>query len=263
MNSKKYVYPMMAFLAVFATLAVTSSVSAQTTTPSTQPNGAWAGKVHKGGMMKPAVFGTVSAISGNIITVAGKQAPTTAGATTTTTTYTVDATNAKIMKNNVAGTIASIAIGDTIVVQGTVSGTNVTATNVRDGVMMRGGPGGTNKTGQNMPTIAGNGEPVVAGTVSVINGETLTITNKSNVTYTVDATNAKIVENSNSTATISNIAVGDMVIVQGTVNGNAITASSIIDQAKVASTATSGTTGSQSKGFFGSIGAFFTHLFGF
>ena len=57
----------------------------------------------------------------------------------------------------------------------------------------------------------------------------MTVTNKSNVTYTVDATNAKIVQGQNTIA-VSNVAVGDSVVVQGTVNGNSITASSVIDQ---------------------------------
>jgi len=254
-------------LAVLALAVVTTPAFAATTSTGAGPgNGAWGGMMRNraGGMMKPAVFGTVEAINGNTITVNSKQGLGAAGTTTTatTTTFTVDATNAKIMKNNVAGTIASIAVGDTIIAQGTVSGTNVVATNIRDGVMMRGGDG-ANKPGQGeqgLPTVAGNGQPVVAGTVSSINGSTLVITNKSNVSYTVDATNSKVMQDSNSAATISNIAVGDMIVVQGTVNGNTVVASSIIDQAKPATT-TAGTT--PHKGFFSGIGSFFAHIFGF
>ncbi len=100
--------------------------------------------MHGGGMMKPGVFGTVSAVSGNIITVTSTHrtgprpaAGSTTTPTTTTTTYTVDATNATITKNNVAGTISSIAVGDTIIAQGTLTGTNLVATTIRDGVMAR------------------------------------------------------------------------------------------------------------------------------
>jgi hypothetical protein len=182
----------------------------------------------------------------------------TATTTPVTTTYTVDTTSATITKNNVAGSISSIAVGDTIMAQGTLTGTNLVATTIRDGVMTR-TPGATGQPGTNQPSpITGNGQPVVAGTVSSVSGNTLVITNKSNVTYTIDATNAKIVEGQN-TITISNVAVGDNVIVQGTVSGNSITASSVIDQKISTSTPTT----TKSKGFFGSIGSFFSHLFGF
>ena len=263
MQNKKYVYGFMG-LAILATLAVTTPALAATPTSS-----AWAG--HTGvmrGNMKPGVFGTVSAVSGNIITVTSthRMGPKTAGSTTTatptTTTYTVDATSATITKNNVAGNISSIVVGDTIMAQGTLTGTNLVATTIRDGVMTRtpgvGGVNGQPSQNQTSP-ITGNGQPVVAGTVSSISGNTLSITNKSNVSYTIDVTNAKIVEGQN-TITVSSIAVGDSVIVQGTVSGNSVVASSIIDQ-KISTTTTTGT--QPNKGFFGSIGAFFSHLFGF
>jgi hypothetical protein len=268
MSNKKYVYGFMA-LAIFTTLAISVPALAATTTSANAP--AWGDRAggDKGhNNMKPGVFGTVSAISGNIITVTsthrtGPKSSTGSTTTTTptTTTYTVDATSATITKDNAAGTISSIAVGDTIMAQGTLTGTNLVATTIRDGVMTR-TPGATDTNVDKNQTspITGNGQPVVAGTVSSISGNTLVITNKSNVTYTIDTTNAKIVEDQN-TITISSVAVGDSVIVQGTVSGNSVTASSVIDQ-KAPSATTTGTT-TQSKGFFGSIGSFFSHLFGF
>ena len=228
-------------------------------------NGMMYGRINKG--MRPGIFGTVSSVSGNTITVSGKQGLGLAlGATNTTlTTFTVDATNAKITKNNTAGTIASIVVGDTVSVQGTVNGTNVVATMIRDGVRNGLGKGldkaGTNNGSAQLPAITGNGQPVVLGTIATINGSTLTITNKSNVTYTIDATNAKIVQGPN-TITVSGVKVGDTVIVQGTVNGTNITASNIIDQTKPASTTTPATAGAHG-GFFAGIGSFFARLFGF
>ena len=267
MKIKKYNYVLMA-LATVAILATATPALAQTATTAQPNTGAWGRGMRNRGAMKPGVFGTVSAINGNIITVAGKQG---FGAVTTTApiTYTVDATNAKIMKNGTAGTMASIAVGDTIMAQGTLNGTNLVATTIRDGVMgQRGGPGEANKggqTGQELSAIVGNGQPVIAGTISAISGSTLTITNKSNVTYTVDTTNAKIVQGQN-TISISNLATGNTVVVQGTVNGNSVTASSVIDQTRPASTATTGTTSGtapQHQGFFGAIGSFFGRIFGF
>ena len=270
----KYVYSAIVLLAL-TTLTGAVSASAQTTpsTPPTDTPGAWVGHVGAGkgighGLMKLGVFGTVISVSGNIVTVSGKQG---FGATATTTTFTVDATNAKIMKNNVAGTISSIAVGDTIMAQGTLTGTNLVATMIRDGQMGMGrgmdghGSGTVGSNGQTKPTASpftGNGQPVVAGTVSSVSGSTLMIANKSNVSYTVDATNAKILQGQN-TISISSVAVGDSVVVQGVVNGSSITASTVLEQAKPTITATGSSTPGAHQGFFGSIGSFFSHLFGF
>lgn len=207
----------------------------------------------------PGVFGTVSAINGTTITVTGKAGPR-EGQEGTATTYTVDATNAKVTKNGTTSSLSNIAVGDTIMVQGTVDGSNVTATEIRDGFgeMRTAEPRNPPKN----PVIQGNGEPVIGGSVSTINDMTLTITNKSNIVYTVDATNASIIKMGTST-TISNVAVGDNLVIQGTVNGTSVTASSIIDQG--AASAASGTpnTSKPRIGFFGAIGNFLSRLFGF
>jgi hypothetical protein len=228
--------------------------------------------------MAPGIFGTVSGINGNILTVAGRQG---FGTTSPTTTYTVDATNATVTKNNAASTFANIAVGDTVMVQGTINGASVTATTIRDGVMPGSGRGAMpNATGGAQPAIQGNGEPVVAGSVTAISGNNITITNSSNVTYTIDATNSKFVVSGVTGPTISNVAVGDNLVVQGAVNGTSITASSIIDQ-KAPANANPNSPGSSQQpsqlpphgiigGFtsgishmFGSFGTFFKHMFGF
>ena len=269
MQNKKYI-----FIALVALATLSMGIPALAATDTATITGTVSvlgdrkgGDIMNRGNMKPAIFGTVTAVNANIITVnsVNRMMPRTNKQQTTTpisTTYTVDATNATITKNNLTGTIASITVGDTIMAQGTLTGTNLVATTIRDGVMMRKAPAGTDNNSQNSNTqtypIAGNGQPVVAGKIVTINGSILTITNKSNVTYTVDTTNAKIVQDQK-TITIANITLGDNVVVQGTVNGNTITASSVIDQ----KTTNTGTNTQPSKGFFGSIGSFFSHLFGF
>jgi hypothetical protein len=208
----------------------------------------------------PGVFGTVASVSGNTLTVTSKMGP---GDSTTSTTYTVDATNATITKAGVSSSVSSIAVGDTVMVAGTVNGTSVVATTINDGI---GGMNkSSNKTSDKTPPtsiVKGNGQPVIGGAVTAISGNTLTVTNKSNVTYTVDATNATI-EKGNIASSTSAIVVGDNVIIQGTVNGSAVVASSVIDQTKPASTTTSGTTEQPHQGFFASVGSFFAHIFGF
>ncbi len=268
--------------AALAALAVAAPAFAQTNPSTDMPvrnfpdAAAWQGKgqgkdMTPGGTrtgMRPGVFGTVSAISGTTLTVSSKQAPVASGSTAATVTYTVDASNATVKKDNATSTLSAIAVGDTVAVQGTVTGTNVVATTIRDGVMAR-VPGQTGPNGQNdqnsqgkgrmassTPSIQGNGEPVVAGTLSAVNGSSLTVSTKSNVTYTVDASSAKIVQGKN-TVSVSGLTVGDSVVVQGAVSGTSIAASSVIDQPKPTSS------NAAHSGFFGGIGAFFSHLFGF
>jgi hypothetical protein len=91
------------------------------------------------GMMANGVFGIVTAVNGDSITVSGRQ-----GTSTATTTFTVDATNATIRKGAATSTasVSDISVGDRVAVQGAVSGDTVTATTIFDGMfMMRGGPG--------------------------------------------------------------------------------------------------------------------------
>ncbi len=266
---KKYI---LGVLMVFAMtgLGFASQAFAQTATGAS-PGWGPRGGMHGGtGMVRPAVVGTVSAINGDILTVTGKQfvKSTITGTppTSTTVIYTVDATNATVTKASVASTVSAIAIGDSVAVQGTVSGTNVTATSIHDGVMGRGfgvdKSGGSqnsgNASGGVANLVAGNGQPVIGGAITVISGNTLTITNKSNVTYTIDVTNSKFLQGS-TTITISGLKVGDQVVVQGAVSGNSVTASTVIDQSKPAT----GSTTTPHKSFFGGIGQFFAHLFGF
>ena len=217
------------------------------------------------GMMRPFIVGKVSAVSGNTITVVGN---TGFGKTVTaTTTYTVDATNAKVTKANATSTVASIVVGDTVAVQGTITGTNVVATMIRDGVA--GGPGmgfgfgrndekGPGKMGTSTPAFTGNGQPIIAGKISAISSSTISIANSSNVTYTIDATNAKILLG-NKVSDISTLKVGDTILAQGSVNGTSIVATTVIDQTKPANSGNN----NPRPGFFGGIGQFFMHLFGF
>ena len=201
---------------------------------------------------RPATFGKVTAINGTSLTVAGR----TSFGSSSTTTFTILAANATVIKNSATSSLSAIAVGDTVVVMGTTNGQTITATSIRDGVvpMGRGGSMGSStdrNQNDNGPAIIGNGQPVILGTVSSINGSSITITNKSNVSYTVDVTNARIVKG-NTTIAVSSLASGDSVIVQGTVNGPLVTATSIIDTVRAAKSANDG--GGSNGGFMGTIG---------
>ena len=219
--------------------------------------------------MMPGVFGTVSAISGTTLTITSKGFGPAASASATVKTYTVDASNATVMKDNATSTLGSVSVGDMVAAQGTVSGTSVTATVIRDGFVPC-GMGGMNgmKPGEHAsstaPIVQGNGQPVVGGTVSAVSGNTVTITTaQGNQTYTVDVTNAGITKGKTASS-VAGIAVGDKVVVQGTVSGNSVTASSVMDNG--ASSGAKATMGAAVGGIskvFGSIGGFFHNLFGF
>ena len=225
------------------------------------------GATNRNSMRKPpAIFGTVTAISGNMITVTRVAPPkreneapdntstpvATSSAPTTSTTFMIDATNAKVMKSGATATVASIVVGDTIMAEGTVSGSTVTATMIHDGPapMMN----------KDSSRITGNGQPVILGTIASVTGASVVVSNKSGASYTVDASNSKVIQG-DKTATVTDLKVGDMVLVQGTVNGTSIVASTILDNAPAPATGTG--TQPKSKGFLGSVGGFFSGLFGF
>lgn len=225
---------------------------------------------------RPAVVGKVTAISGNTVTVSSLSWGRDDDSKTaqSTTTYSVDASGATVSTNGKASSLSNITVGDLVMVEGTVTGTSVTATAIRDGMMFKGvgpkGPRGpqdewmehsssTRIHASSTPPFAGNGEPVIGGTVSGVSGSTFTVTAKAGQTYSVDASSAKFTKPGVSGATIANVSNGDSVVVQGAVNGSSVTASTVIDQAVAAS----GGAHPPHRGVLGAIGGFFTRVFGF
>jgi hypothetical protein len=69
----------------------------------------------------------------------------------------------------------------------------------------------------------------------------------------------------NTLEALSNVSVGDSVVVQGTVNGTNVTASSVMVQGSAGSNANANTNANAGAhmGFMGGIANFFKHLFGF
>ncbi len=260
--------------AVIGSLLFAGVASAQTTTTAPTPGTGVHEGFGRGGAHMPGVFGTIASISGNTITVVSKGFGR--GATTATpTTYTIDATNASVTKSGAASSVSALVMGDTVMVEGTVTGTNVVATAIRDGIPQgRGGMGMHGTVASSAAAlIQGNGQPVVGGTVTANDGTTITITNKSNVTYSVTTSASTVVTKAGTTAAVASVVVGDEVVVQGAVSGNVVAASSVIDQgAKPTTTSgtpdtTAGGATAPKGGFVGgivhSIGGFFRNLFGF
>jgi hypothetical protein len=256
-------------LSTLVGLALSGSAFAATTQKSQgqrgmPPQGQFQEGGFRGDMKQmPGIFGTVSAINGTNITLIDKGF----GTSSVSKTYTVDASNATVEKDRATSTFSSISVGNTIMVQGTVSGTSVIATKINlDNGRIGGDKNGpekemNRKDASSTKMIEGNGQPVIGGTVTVVSGTTITITNKSNTNYTIDASNV-IVMKGNSTSSVSNIIVGDSVLVQGTINGTSVVATTITDQSTAGANKKTDNK-SSIGGFWGGIGNFFAKLFGF
>jgi hypothetical protein len=110
------------------TATTTPATGASTTAPAATP-----GDCH--GMMGHGhgIHGTVSSISGNTLTVTATNPKD-----STTTVYTVDASSATVLKGDgtakpASSTLSSVAVGDTVLIDGQLSGTSVTAKMIIDG----------------------------------------------------------------------------------------------------------------------------------
>ena len=268
MNNKKY-FALSVLLLVFVVLGVARVTSAQGFGQGRGQEGFRGGQRGKIMGNNRGIVGTVSAVNGTSLTVVSKlradfgkdnekngednNANDAKSNNSASLTYTVDASTATVTKNGASSSVSAITVGDTVQIQGTITGTNIVAKIIRNGMM-------SPKQPANQPLIQGNGLPVIAGIVNAISGNSLTVANKS-ITYTVDVTSATIIKNGQ-TSTVSGITVGDNVVVQGTVNGNNISATSVIDQAKQA-----GVSGNampkKNAGFFGGVMNFFRGIFGF
>lgn len=195
MLQKKY----MAALLTGAALTATIGAGALTFAATTPTSGAAASQERS----QPGVGGTVTAVSGNTITLTGMDGKT----------YTIEAGSAAITKDMTVS-VSDIKVGDTVMAQGTVNGTSVSATSIHAGKLPMGGFGkGHGPMGMG-----------VHGKVTAVSGSTLTIedTNprdNTTKTFTVDA----------SKADITSIAVGDEVMVMGTVSGTTVTATKVVE----------------------------------
>lgn len=196
--------------------------------------------------------GTVTAVSGTTIIMTGKVAPSTSSSTTTTTTYTVDASSATVTKNGATSTVSAIAIGDEIMVQGTVSGTTITATAINiGGAQLGSGQQPGNQGGQagrvlneNAPgesiNIDAKGNATIRGTLTAISGTTITVESW-DVTFTVDISSAKFVGQVTDT---SSMQTGDIIGLQAklTSGSSSIAATVVRDWSVSSLTKTTSTT---------------------
>jgi hypothetical protein len=221
----------------------------------------------RGNPIRPGVMGTVSSISGSSLVISSKDAATQGNSTATATTFTVNAAAATVIKNGATTTLSGIAVGDTVMVEGTITGTTVVAKTIRDGagmMMEKGGMmGKRNEASSTMAMMQGNGQPVVAGTIASISGNSVILSTKTNLSYTIDVTSAKVLK-MGAASSVATLTTGDFVVVQGAINGTAVVATTVMDQGAAKQPPANGNSqGPKGAGFMGGIGNFFKHLFGF
>jgi hypothetical protein len=245
---KKQVIFISSGLAMLALVLIAAPTLASTTKNFANDKG-FAGKIasfshQKAGSIKPAAIGKISAISGSILTIAEKDK-----------TYSVDASAAKITKgmgkNAEALTLADLTVGEMIFASGTVSGTNVAATaiSVMD-IPANGAVGQRGDFDQNRG---------VSGKVTAVNGSSFTIerngwekratTTKQAVSFTVNTTNSTVFKKDSQSATLNDVATGEMVMVSGTIDttSSTVAANTVNIFTKQAITPKKGNTGLANK----------------
>lgn len=182
---------------------------------------------HGPGGFGGGVQGTVTAVNGSTITVTSADGGT----------YTIDDSSASVQKyvdgamTTVTG--SGIAVGDTVMVNGSITTATMTAKDIRDGDFPKPTP------------------PAATGKVTAVNGTTITLSGMAmpttkgakptETTYTVDVSGATITKvaqpaakgdkPTETTISASGIAVGDMLMVEGTVSGTSVTATKVTDGA--------------------------------
>ena len=153
--------------------------------------------------------GTIASISGSSFTLTGMNG----------SIYTVNAGSATVKDGpNGTASIASLTAGAKVVVEGSLSRSTITATEIHTG--MGPGEGGFGRG-------RGPGGKGVMGQVTAVSGNTITVTGKDGKTYSVDAGSATI--GKMVTISASDVKVGDTVGVEGSVNGTTVTATHIMD----------------------------------
>lgn len=162
------------------------------------------------------IIGTITATSDTSITIVGKNG----------TTYTVMTADASIWKDkNSKGGMDDLDVGDSVIIQGKVNGTSVTATNVVE---------------VNLPQEMAHAG--IRGTVTAKTVNSLTVLVSDGTSYQVDTSEVVGDEDKD------DIKVGESVVVRGTVSGTSVDATSV-DEVRA------------SKGIFTRIGSFFRHFF--
>lgn len=168
---------------------------------------------------RPGMGGAVAAINGTSLTITGHDG----------TTYTVDTSKAKITRgfgpNTETLALTDIKVGDKIGIMGTISGTNITAKTIINGVgMLR----DKKADGQEKTHVVGKILTVSPFSLTLevkpfggrmMNAQASTET----LTYTVDSTSNTTVTKDGTAASLGDLTVGQIIIATGKVDSTAKT----------------------------------------
>ncbi len=197
--------------------AATPGATSGTTATSTAANGPQRGP-------RPGVGGEITAIDGSTITVSsmgrkpkGQASDSAPAKKTFTVTTTAKTTFSKVTD----GTVGDLAKGDTVVVDGTNSNGTIAAKQIHQTEKLP----DRNKNGASAPCRGPKGDHTL-GTVSAVSGSTVTISTTSGDTVKVTTTSDTKVSVIEKTS-ISDLAKGDMIRVQGTVSGTTVAATAV------------------------------------
>ena len=127
--NKKYISLLIA-LAIVGNIAVVMPAFAQNAGQPVAGRGFSKGVVQKV-RNEMGVAGKVTAVNGTTITLTSIARPSSSGGTGTLVIYTIGASGATVTKGGVFSSVSAIALGDEIMVQGTVVGTNVIAKTIK------------------------------------------------------------------------------------------------------------------------------------
>lgn len=217
----------LAFTVVLATHGSSSSSAATATTNSStngqNGSGGPGGFAGRGG---GGTVGSISAVSGSTLTIKDFNGQSTKVATTSKTTVT----------KSVSGALSDINVGDHVTVVGTGSTTQLAAQRITDtgtsataggtaGGAFPGGGGGGNGNGA-APPGGTSSFSFATGTVKSVNESTFVVASSSGSTSTVTTSSSTTVTKQTA-GTVSDLSVGEQVVVTGTTNNGVVTATSI------------------------------------
>jgi len=220
MIKKRIIITGISGLVAIGFLSVSPASADSITGPSTNHSG-------RGG-----VIGIVSSVSGSSITLISKDRQA-------TSTFAVDATNATVTKAGATSSLSAIQTGDTLLVRGSVTGTNVVATKIIDGLPVMKHNGKAGKSGRNASSSAAMKNRPAFGSVTAVNGGSFTLQTKAfkgrkaastpALALTVNTSSTTVFKKDGQTATLADLASGQNIMVIGTRDstGTMITASRV------------------------------------
>jgi hypothetical protein len=159
----------------------------------------------KSWILNLGITGSVTAVSNSSLTVK----------TANNEIYTVTTTDANIRYSK--NSSSPIVVGDMVYVIGIKNGTSIVASNIIVG----------RSNGEIQPNKDENRQATL-GVITAKSENSINIITSNNISYVVSTTNAEIWVNKDKKATITNLIVGDKVLVQGDITGSSINAKKVM-----------------------------------